>query len=83
MTKLEEKLIELGYECIGGSEPNGIIYRKQITQWLFIDILVNSKKKKIIYHKTIQCVRHPIDHTLAINQLQKDLEVLKEYELVF
>ena len=80
MTKLEQKLLEVGQECIGGSEPNGIIYRKQITQWLFIDILVNSKKKKIVYHKTIQCVKHPIDHTLAINLLQKDLEVLKEYD---
>ena len=78
MTKLEKKLSELGYECIGGSKPNGIIYRKQITQWLFIDILVNSKKKKIVYHTTIQCVKHPIDHTPAINQLQKDLEVLKD-----
>ena len=80
MTKLEEKLIELGYECKGGEKTCGFIYRKQVTKWLFIDLLVNTKKKKIVYHKTIQCVRHPIDHTLAINQLQKDLEVLKEYE---
>ena len=80
MTKLEQKLIELGYECKGGTKPNGIIYRKKVTEWLFIDILTDIKRKKIVYHKTIQCVRHPIDHTQAFNQLQSDLEVLKKCE---
>ena len=78
MTKLEEKLIQLGYECKGGTNPNGIIYRKKITEWLFIDILTDVKREKIVYHKTIQCVIHPIDHTPAFKQLQKDLEELKQ-----
>lgn len=80
MTKLEEKLIELGYKCVGGANPTGIIYRKQITEWLFIDLLLDIKRKKIVYYQTIQCVKHPINHTPAISIMEQDLQHLKKLQ---
>lgn len=77
MTKLEDKLIELGYE------KNRYDYRKDliINDYFFTLIidLVNNKVfgcigeiSSIIY----QCQLDGLQQ--AFNQLQKDLEVLKE-----
>ena len=80
MTKLEEKLIQLGYEYKDTIIPEGMFFRKQFSKWLFLEITTDLEKKRIIGHKVIQIVRHMIDTSQAFNQLQNDLEVLKEYE---
>ena len=78
MIKLEEKLIELGYTPLGygcGKYDwcNGIVY-----------ITLNLNKTEIIDAFVKSCaMRYPIEleyNIQAFNQLQKDLEVLKEYE---
>ena len=82
MTKLEKQLIYLGYECKGEANSNRIIYRKQITEWLFIDLLIDITRRKIIRYETIQCVKHPIDHTPAINIMKQDLQYLKKLYII-
>ena len=79
MTKLEEKLIELGYKQFAK-----IGYEK-FCQSTRIVIGVNSKTKEI-YGKIKDNFNY-IDKDYQINELvsafnimQKDLEVLKEYE---
>ena len=81
MTKLEEKLLELGYVGVFVGNDNNIYYTKKtkrivldfkcekiITSYLRLPSLEIDNQKQI---KKIQ---------QAFNQLQKDLEVLKEYE---
>lgn len=75
MTKLEKKLIELGYfEYIIFGES---VYRNNLNR-----IFLNKDKTKIIHHYTKGI---PILYGCELdymkddfNQLQKDLEVLKE-----
>ena len=82
MTKLEEKLLELGYEYINHNH----YYKKRFTKFVYSFIDLNSTNTRIndygvetpnnVYRKQEQ-----LDNLQqAFNQLQKDLEVLKEYE---
>lgn len=84
MTKLEEKLIELGYEK-GWYEE---LYVKLSYGWEF-SFIVNYTKTKVLHYyvKTeteidvCLCCQKDVDYYQNIlNQLQADLEVLKEYE---
>lgn len=78
MTKLEEKLKELGYEYKNTIIPEGAFFRKQFFKWLFLEITTDLKKKEVCDHKVIQIVRHKIDTSQAFNEIQKDLAILKE-----
>lgn len=78
MTKLEQKLIELGYEYKDTIIPDGMFFRKQFSKWLFLEITTDLKKKYIDDHKVIQIVRHMIDTSQAFKQMEKDLEELKK-----
>ena len=82
MTKLEEKLIELGYvedKCYSN------VYKKIENKNIFI-IRLNYKNRNKIDYICIENAyyietQQDIDHLQqAFNQLQNDLEVLKEYE---
>ena len=86
MTKLEQKLIQLGYckkeeyGCIEyWKESNPVqplIYGYKITILISDEIIGNVYTGTARYYKQIE-----IDNLQqAYNQLQKDLEVLKEYE---
>lgn len=81
MTKLEEKLKELGYEYKDTIIPDGMFFRKQFSKWLFLEITTDLEKKKVCGHQVIQIVRHIIDTSQAFNIMQKDLEVLRDYEI--
>ena len=78
MTKLEQKLIQLGYSPLG--------YRCAKYDWYngLIHISLNVDKTEIIdYFAKGVSMRNEFDLDMniqAFNQLQKDLEVLKEYE---
>lgn len=80
MTKLEEKLIELGYEpscCFKH------IYEKFFTDTLLIkiNILDFNHSRVYVYGLGAFYTQQDIDNLQqAFNQLQNDLEVLKEYE---
>lgn len=81
MTKLEEKLKKLGYEK---SEEHRLLYFKYYTTYM-IKIFLAKGYKEIVYNG-ILCVKH-IDSQDDINSLQiafkimeRELEVLKEYE---
>lgn len=78
MTKLEEKLLELGYKYKDTIIPEGVFFRKQFSKWLFLEITTDLKKKKVCNYKVIQIVRHIIDTSQAFNEMQKDLEELKK-----
>ena len=75
MTKLEEKLIELGYET------KNAVYR----YWKKGLIVIETSYERIAdcYVCTTRLIRTQEDiekYQQAFNQLQKDLEVLKEYD---
>ncbi len=78
MTKLEKKLIELGYE-----RGYHNMYHKNFSR---IFILTIEVYKKVIFGRVYSECREfssqdKIDDLqLAFNQLQNDLEVLKKYE---
>lgn len=78
MTKLEQKLIELGYIEFG--EFGEFVYHKNLNR-----IVLNNDKTKIINHftKGISILYGcELDYMKDdFNQLQNDLEVLNEYEL--
>ena len=88
MTKLEEKLIELGYE----EHDSMFVARKRWVKTIIEDydifIYTNAMVSEI---KEEECFIHLVDTRLydpqdldiiqqTFNVLQKDLEVLKEYE---
>jgi hypothetical protein len=86
MTKLEEKLIELGYEEHTSMIFNRKRWVKTIIEDYYLVIYTNEMISEI---KEKECFIHLIDIKLydqygidnlqqAYNQLQKDLEVLKE-----
>ena len=78
MTKLEQKLKELGYEyeCLN-------IYYKEFNKTLVLTI---DLYPNLIYGRVHCCFaefhnQQDIDNLqLAFNEMQRDLEVLKEYE---
>lgn len=88
MSKLEEKLVELGYK----SYYNSLIhkhhrYYKQFSNIIGINITINNDKitvSNVEYGSYLFYKQQDIDNLQkAFDMLQKDLEVLKEYELVF
>jgi hypothetical protein len=81
MTKLEEKLIELGYENI---YVNGRWYKEYDgNKSIFINTDEHHKKIKdyhIHFYSFIECQQDIDNLQLAFNEMQKDLEILKECE---
>lgn len=82
MTKLEEKLINLGYELYYKSADDTEYY-KELTIGTF-HIIIDTKTKKIIANyidKVIIHTRQNIDEVQqAFNVMKQDLEELKQYE---
>lgn len=82
MTKLEQKLIELGYVYIQHND----YFKKQFTRYIYISIELDNNKLKVndygVDYKTEYFRKqHQLDKLQqAFNEMQKDLEVLKEYE---
>lgn len=81
MTKLEEKLLQLGYEGLFVDITNQFYYKKG-----FKRIVLNPTKEKIVY-SYLRLLSIEIDNQKQLtrlqqkfNQLQKDLEVLKNVE---
>lgn len=77
MTKLEEKLLELGYK-------ENIFYKSlyQKQTYPYIKCIVLNDKKTIIKRKFIYTHKFEIDLDILeklSNDIKKDLEVLKEY----
>lgn len=78
MTKLEQKLIELGYEKSSLS-----IYYKKFTNMLILTFEVYSE---VIFSRVesqwsgFSCQEQIDNLQQAFNQLQNDLKELKEYE---
>jgi hypothetical protein len=81
MTKLEEKLIELGYDGLYVS-LNKVIWYKYPTKFTIIQLTVESGKIiEVEYGERFRKIpKYQTMMEITINQLQKDLEVLKEYE---
>ena len=83
MTKLEEKLIELGYEKSEDFYFNNKIYRtryiKSINNVAYIEINIYEKyiaEVKLEYSITDQSIIDKIQQ--AFDEMQKDLEELKK-----
>ena len=78
MTKLEEKLIELGYEYQLDLE----CYKKQLSRFIHIFIEVVENKINdfgIYYNATYIRKQYQLDNIQqAYNEMQKDLEVLRQ-----
>ena len=78
MTKLEEKLIELGYENV-----YGYVYIKRLNSIYSISFEVYSSVYYCSTYREIKSFRKQQDIDdlqQAFNTMQKDLEVLKECE---
>lgn len=79
MTKLEEKLIELGYR-----KYTDFIYAKYLRnlEYLKVDLEINisTLTGRIDTETRHYFIKEANDFVKAFNILQKDLEVLKEYE---
>lgn len=80
MSKLEEKLKELGYKQ---SQVKPTLYYKTIHN--YIDIYIYVEKNEIINHGVNRefLIKYAKEITFikeAFNQMQKDLEILKEKE---
>ena len=80
MTKLEEKLIQLGYKIFRKENDGCIIYRKtNIGGYLEIHIFDNNVFKSGVLFPLIITTEWELKNiNRAFNQLQKDLEVLKD-----
>ena len=72
MTKLEQKLLELGYEEFA------LCWRKEITERVFMIIEKDYKQNWIMVTKRIKSQQDIDNLQQAFNQLQQDLEVLKQ-----
>lgn len=90
MTKLEEKLVELGYEVQESMREDRKFCFKKL-EYSFITIYTNEKITKVFSKESyVSCIdtrfylkdyeKRSNDLQLAFNVLQNDLEVLKEYE---
>lgn len=86
MTKLEEKLIELGYDEQPKYNSKQIIILYLKDMFYGLAIYYNLVTNKIVDNVVLtngKCVRtqQDIDYLqLAFNLMQKDLEILKQYE---
>lgn len=80
MGKIEEKLKELGY--IKTCHPNNIEYKKAFYEGIEIFIFATKECRGVVYSESNLFVNDEQINTLkkAFDQMQKDLEVLKEYE---
>ena len=87
MTKLEEKLIELGY--VEANFDNNSVYThyfKNRYGFYDIEIMIDTENKSriicddILYPQQITIPLSASKLRICQNELQKDLEVLKEYE---
>ena len=84
MTKLEEKLIELGYEQnTAVIEPNKDIvhYLKKVNEYFEITLENNTKTNEIkarILSGLYFAYNRPFHKQQAFNEMQRDLEVLKQ-----
>ena len=80
MTKLEEKLIELGYE-LNGEYYNYNVYRKRISaNDLFVEVFHNLSLDYCIDVGYVYSQQDIDNLQKAFNEMQKDLEELKNYE---
>ena len=90
MTKLEEKLIELGYEIKESMVKDRKFCFKKLED-SFITVYTNEKITKVVSEESyVNCIdtrfylkdyeKRSNNLQQAYNQLQKDLEVLKKYE---
>lgn len=83
MTKLEQKLLQLGYE-LDYEDEIGTIYTKKMSffEKLVITIIKNYNPTGYVWTETrAYCKQDYIDNLQqAFNQLQNDLKELKEYE---
>ena len=78
MTKLEEKLIQLGYENI---KNNRWVKEYDGNKNIFINTNENHNEIKeyyIHFYSFLECQQDIDNLQQAFNQLQKDLEVLKD-----
>ena len=82
MTKIEEKLNELGYE-LKYERENTTIYKKDYKYYEFqIEIIENVVVDGCLENQcNVFFIQQDIDNLQqAFNTLQQDLEVLREYE---
>lgn len=80
MTKLEQKLIELGYE-LNGEYNYYNVYRKRISSNdLFVEVYHNLSLDYCIDVGYVYSQQDINDLQQAFNVMQKDLEILKECE---
>lgn len=82
MTKLEKKLIELGYEKISHNYMTKITRYKKDFDFSYIHFHIRDNEI-VMYGVSQTCdyqTKYEVDDLQeAIDQLQKDLEELKEY----
>lgn len=87
MSKLEQKLIELGYKTV--NKENCKLYFKLFKCWVKINIYINLNENRVYYHncepffpienkKDLKVILKTIKQ--AFNEMQKDLAILKECE---
>jgi hypothetical protein len=80
MTKLEEKLLELGYT----KSTNPIFYIKTIITWDYIINIKNIELSYVISTSETDIILKSQDDIeyfqTILNLLQQDLEILKQYE---
>ena len=83
MTKLEEKLIQLGYEKISHNYMTRLTRYKKEFAFSYINFHIRDNEI-VMYGVSPTCdyqTQYEIDDLQeALDQLQKDLEELKEYE---
>lgn len=85
MSRLEDKLIELGYEKREVSYQNNNIYRtkyiKSVNNVAYIEINVYENYTYFVRNEYAISNQSMIDKIQqAFNEMQKDLEILKECE---
>ena len=84
MTKLEAKLIELGYVYIKHND----YFKKQYSRFIYKSIELHKNKLKVndygVDYKTnfIRKQQQLDNLQKTFNEMQRDLEVLREYEKV-
>ena len=88
MTRLEEKLVELGYEKDFEVHSNKLLIFFTKSKWNFasIQIVIDKNANELwkyqvdLEDKLITYYRESEDIQLAFNEMQKDLEELRKYE---
>lgn len=88
MTKLEEKLIELGYKRDFEIHSKKILIFFRKSKWVFasIQIVIDKELNEVwkyqvdIEDKIITYYRQADDIQQAFNEMEKDLEELRKYE---